>query len=157
MDARIDLERARRDAKALLRAARAGEVVLRADRAPVLADAQREVAVGLGYASWPALVAGVRGAVLLAAAREGRADDVYRALMDGAPANARDETGRTALHLAAEGGFVDVVDVLVGWAAVDRSAVDSSGKDYDVSDQEIQSDMQSAGATAGQITAALKL
>jgi len=36
-------------------------------------------------------------------------------------------------------------------------AVGSAGKDYDVSDDEIKSDMDSAGATAGQITAALKL
>jgi WXG100 family type VII secretion target len=36
-------------------------------------------------------------------------------------------------------------------------AVGSAGKDYDVSDEEIRSDMESAGATAGQITAALKL
>jgi hypothetical protein len=34
VDGRIDLERARRDAKALLRAARAGEALLRTDRAP---------------------------------------------------------------------------------------------------------------------------
>lgn len=36
-------------------------------------------------------------------------------------------------------------------------AVGSAGKDYDVSDEEIRADMDSAGATAGQITAALKL
>lgn len=36
-------------------------------------------------------------------------------------------------------------------------AVGSAGKDYNVSDSEIESDMKSAGATAGQITAALKL
>jgi GNAT superfamily N-acetyltransferase len=125
---RIDLERARRDAKALLRAARAGEVALRTDRAPVLADAQRAVAVELGFASWPALVAGVRGSALLDAAGSGRAEEVYRLLMEGAPANARDGAGRTALHLAAEGGFVDVVDVLVGWVPVDRAALDDAGR-----------------------------
>ena len=88
VDGRIDLERARRDAKALLRAARAGELVLRADRAPALADAQRAVAVELGYASWPALVAAVRGEALLEAAGAGRAAEVYRLLIDGAPPNA---------------------------------------------------------------------
>jgi len=36
-------------------------------------------------------------------------------------------------------------------------AVGSAGKDYEVSDEEIRSDMDSAGATAGQITQALKL
>src|SRR4051812_3454222 len=125
---RIDLERARRDAKALLRAARAGEAELRTDRAPALADAQRAVAVELGYASWPALVAGVRGSALLAAAEAGRASEVYRLLVEGAPANARDGAGRTALHLAAAGAFADVVDVLVGWVPVDREAVDDTGR-----------------------------
>src|SRR5262245_41282553 len=125
---RIDLERARRDAKALLRAARAGSVVLREDRAPVLADAQRAVALQLGYASWPALVRGERGSALLDAAAAGRASDVYRLLVDGAPANARDGAGRTALHLAASGGHADVVDVLVGWVPVERDAVDAAGR-----------------------------
>jgi GNAT superfamily N-acetyltransferase len=128
VDGRIDLERSRRDAKALLRAARAGEVVLRTDRAPVLADAQRAVAVELGFASWPALVASVRGSALLDAAGAGRASDVYRLLIDGAPANARDGAGRTALHLAASGGFADVVAVLIGWVPVDREAVDDAGR-----------------------------
>jgi GNAT superfamily N-acetyltransferase len=126
VDGRIDLERARRDAKALLRAARAGSVVLREDRAPVLADAQRAVAGELGFPSWPALVA---GSALLDAAAAGHAADVYRLLVSGAPANARDGAGRTALHLAAAGGFADVVDVLVGWAPVDRAAVDASGRE----------------------------
>jgi len=36
-------------------------------------------------------------------------------------------------------------------------AVGSAGKDYTVSDDEIRSDMESAGASAGQITTALKL
>src|SRR4051794_41344902 len=49
---RIDLERARREAKALLRAWRAqGRMDVK------LADAQRSVAQGLGARSWPALVA----------------------------------------------------------------------------------------------------
>jgi GNAT superfamily N-acetyltransferase len=132
MDGRIDLERARRDAKELLRAARAGDrdalARMRADRAPVLADAQRAVALALGAPSWPALVRRVRGEELLAAARAGRAGDVYRLLVAGAPANARDERGRTVLHLAAAGGWADVVDVLVGWAPVDRAAVDAAGR-----------------------------
>ncbi|MDG4762749.1 WXG100 family type VII secretion target [Solwaraspora sp. WMMD406] len=36
-------------------------------------------------------------------------------------------------------------------------AVGSAGKDYEVSDEETRSEMDSAGASAGQITAALKL
>jgi hypothetical protein len=56
----IDLEQARRRAKELLRAARAGDVDalarMRDDRAPRLADAQRAVAADLGFGSWPELV-----------------------------------------------------------------------------------------------------
>src|SRR4051794_8123310 len=94
MDGRIDLERARRDAKALLRAARAGEARLRADREPVLADAQRAIAQELGFPSWPAMVGAVAGERLLTAARDGRADDVHRRLMEGAPANYAGPEGR---------------------------------------------------------------
>jgi WXG100 family type VII secretion target len=36
-------------------------------------------------------------------------------------------------------------------------AVGSSGRDYEVSDEEMKSEMERAGATAGSITAALKL
>jgi GNAT superfamily N-acetyltransferase len=60
MDRRTDLDRARREAKALLRAARAGDAEalarMRPDREPRLADAQRAVARELGEPSWPALV-----------------------------------------------------------------------------------------------------
>ncbi|WP_412740765.1 WXG100 family type VII secretion target [Krasilnikovia sp. MM14-A1259] len=50
----------------------------------------------------------------------------------------------------------DMAKLNVALRAV-AEAVGSAGKDYDVSDDEIRSDMQSAGASAGQITAALKL
>lgn len=60
MDRRIDVGRARRDAKALLKAARAGDpqarARLRADREPRLADAQHAIARELGEPSWPALM-----------------------------------------------------------------------------------------------------
>src|SRR5918992_5326205 len=56
----LDLDQARRRAKELLRAARAGDpdalARMRDDRAPRLADAQRAVAADLGFASWSALV-----------------------------------------------------------------------------------------------------
>ena len=59
MDRRIDLDRARREAKALLCAARAGDAEslarMRAEREPRLADAQRAVANDLGEPSWPGL------------------------------------------------------------------------------------------------------
>jgi hypothetical protein len=102
MDGRIDLDRARRDAKALLRAG----------GAPRLADAQRAVARELGATSWPALVRAVEardvdellagggelparlrraaGRRLVEAAREDRADTVSALLELGAPPGARD-------------------------------------------------------------------
>jgi hypothetical protein len=56
----LDLDQARRRAKELLRAARAGDpdalARMRDDRAPRLADAQRAVAADLGFASWSALI-----------------------------------------------------------------------------------------------------
>lgn len=133
-DRRIDLDRARREAKALLRAARAGEREalrrLRPDREPRLADAQRAVAQELGERSWPALVRRVeaQGTALLEAAQEGRAEEVYRLLVAGAPANARHpETGGTALHVASSLGWLDVVDHLVGWVPVAKRARDGAG------------------------------
>jgi ankyrin repeat protein len=84
---RIDLDQARRRAKELLRAARAGDADalarMREDRPPRLADAQRAIAADLGFASWPALVAqseaasgdrDERRARLVSAALDGRAD-----------------------------------------------------------------------------------
>jgi hypothetical protein len=89
----LDLDQARRRAKELLRAARAGDpdalARMRDDRAPRLADAQRAVAADLGFRSWPALVAQVdasrgdreqRRARLVAAALGGRDDVVERLL-----------------------------------------------------------------------------
>src|SRR5262245_34242990 len=71
-DFRIDLERARREAKALLRAARAGDPDalrrMRPDREPRLADAQLVVARALGARSWPALVRRAEGVDELLAA-----------------------------------------------------------------------------------------
>jgi hypothetical protein len=89
MDGRIDLDRARRGAKALLRTWRAAG---RADAK--LADAQLAVARGLGARSWPALVArveaeavtrGERARAFVAAATEGRLDraDALLALEPG--------------------------------------------------------------------------
>ena len=135
MDRPVDIERARRDAKVLLRAARAGDpealARMRSDREPCLADAQHAVARGLGERSWPALVERVDGLGrdLLDAARAGRAEDVYRLLEAGAPPNARDpDSGDTALHLAAFHGWLDALDYLVGWLPVDKHARDTAGR-----------------------------
>jgi ankyrin repeat protein/GNAT superfamily N-acetyltransferase len=58
MHGRLDLTRARREAKALLAAARAGDPAARArlGESPQLSDAQLAVARELGERSWPALV-----------------------------------------------------------------------------------------------------
>ncbi len=132
---RIDLDRARREARALLRAARAGDPEarerLRGDREPRLADAQHRVARDLGEPSWPALVRRVEGegAALIEAARSGEGEEVYRLLEAGAPANARDtETGGTALHVAASLGWLEVVDYLVGWVPLDKLARDRASR-----------------------------
>jgi ankyrin repeat protein len=97
----IDLDQARRQAKELLRAARAEDpealARMRADRAPRLADAQYAVAHELGFTSWPALVAhaeAVRGdrderrRRLVHAALGGRLDRV-EALLEHDPGLAR--------------------------------------------------------------------
>jgi hypothetical protein len=89
----LDLDQARRRAKELLRAARAGDpdalARMRDDRAPRLADAQRAVAADLGFRSWPALVVHVgashgdreeRRARLVSAALGGR-DDLVEGLL----------------------------------------------------------------------------
>jgi ankyrin repeat protein len=93
----IDLDQARRRAKELLRAARAGDVGalerMRDDRAPRLADAQHAVAADLGFDSWPALVAHKEAASgdreerrerLVSAALSGRADIAERLLRQDA-------------------------------------------------------------------------
>jgi ankyrin repeat protein len=93
----LDIEQARRRAKERLRAARRGEVVLREDREPRLADAQRSVANELGFPSWPALVAHVhakggdraeRAARLVGEALAGRAERA-EALLAADPSLAR--------------------------------------------------------------------
>ena len=99
----LDLDQARRRAKELLRAARAGDpdalARMRDDRAPRLADAQRAVAADLGFSSWPALVGHVeatggdrpeRRARLVSAALDGR-DDVAERLLAEDPGLAGDD------------------------------------------------------------------
>lgn len=119
----IDVDQARRRAKELLRAARAGDRAalarLRQDRPPRLADAQRAVAQDLGFTSWPALVGhveaaqgdrGERRARLVASALDGR-DDVAERLLAHDPSLARAGLG-VALVL----GDVGAVEV-----ALDRA------------------------------------
>ncbi|MBI1685635.1 ankyrin repeat domain-containing protein [Caulobacter hibisci] len=65
-------------------------------------------------------------ASFFAAAREGRADLVTTLLDAGAPIDARDDRGYTALTLAAYNGKADLVSVLIARGA-DACAVDPRG------------------------------
>jgi ankyrin repeat protein len=82
----IDLDQARRRARELLRAARAGDpgalARMRDDRPPRLADAQRAVAADLGFKSWPALLAHVEAT---AGDRPQRRVRLVRAALNGRP------------------------------------------------------------------------
>ena len=131
----VDVDRARRDAKRLVAAARRGDTAalerMRPDRAPRLADAQHAVAQSLGFRSWAGLLRAHEdaGAALRRAARAGDEDQLYRLLDAGAPPNARDRrTGRTALLEAAAADQLDSVSALVGWVPVDRRALDRRGR-----------------------------
>jgi ankyrin repeat protein/GNAT superfamily N-acetyltransferase len=106
MDARpVDLARARREAKALLRGARSGDAAALArvgTPTPTLSDAQLAVARELGARSWPALVRRVeRGRELVLAATSARQSDA-EALLDPALA-------RAALDVALVIGDADAV------------------------------------------------
>ncbi len=131
----VDVDRARRDAKQVVAAARRGETAalerMRPDRAPRLADAQHAVARSLGFRSWADLVRAHAdtGADVRRAARAGDEDELYRLLEAGAPPNARDRrNGRTALLDAVVADQLDSVGALVGWVPVDRQALDRRGR-----------------------------
>ena len=118
---RIDVERARREAKALLDKARAGDpqalARLRPDRPPRLADAQHAVALSFGHWNWAELVRLCEdsGAALRRAARTGDEDRVSELLEAGAQVNEPDpRTGRTPLLEAVAADQLDSVAVLVG-------------------------------------------
>src|SRR5262245_11151399 len=126
MDGRIDLERARRDAKALLSGARARlpdatsrlrAAGLRSDRPPCLADAQAAVARELGVEGWPDLLRDVESGgrtPLMTAALAGDARTVAALLAGGADPGVRNPaTGRTALHDAARSGDGRAVSALL--------------------------------------------
>jgi GNAT superfamily N-acetyltransferase len=131
---RIDVDRARREAKALLASARGGDPTamaqLRDDRPPALADAQRAIARRHGYRSWQGLLAvNDVGRQLRAAARRGDEDEVYALLLAGADPNAVSRrSGHTALHVAAAADALDSVSVLVGWVPADKNRRDVRGR-----------------------------
>src|SRR5689334_12100039 len=118
----MDLERARREAKALLKAARAGDPAalarVGAGPAPKLAAAQRAVARELGERSWPRLVRRAElGAALVEAARARDVAALRALLRLGAPPDARGRLGGTALHHAAWLGDATAVRVLLAHGA----------------------------------------
>jgi ankyrin repeat protein/GNAT superfamily N-acetyltransferase len=108
----VDLARARREAKKLLRAARAGDRAAReriGTPTPQLSDAQLAIARELGARSWPALAreVGARDA-LIAAVAAGDAEALRAALAAGADP---DEPG--ALHAAARAADPACVTLLL--------------------------------------------
>src|SRR5918992_2412769 len=132
----LDFDQARRRAKELLRAARAGDADalarMRDDRPPRLADAQRAVAADLGFRSWPALVAHVPsvraehpGLPLRHADAEelprwasAGDDEVVARLLDaGVRLDARGVDDGTALHYAGMWGRASTVELLLSRGA----------------------------------------
>jgi ankyrin repeat protein/GNAT superfamily N-acetyltransferase len=106
MDPTVDLARARREAKALLRAARAGDrgAAARIGTAdPKLSDAQLAIARELGARSWPALVRRVEaGRAFVLAATSGRRAEA-EALLAG-------DLARSGLDAALALGDADALD-----------------------------------------------
>lgn len=62
------------------------------------------------------------------AAREGDLDAVRHALRHSADINARDQQGRSALHLAAGGGHDELTSILIGEFGADVNARDLNGQ-----------------------------
>src|SRR3954468_7875170 len=109
---RIDLERARREAKALLAAARAGDAAARArlgevPGGPQLATAQLAIARELGERSWPALA---RRAELESATTLERAQAFVRA----ATSDRLDHADALLERAPAIGGTLPAVRLLLG-------------------------------------------
>lgn len=117
----INLDQARRQAKELLRAARAGDpqalARLRPGRSPRLADAQYAIAQELGFASWPTLVTHVEAVAgdrnerrrrLVNAALGGRLDRV-EALLEHDP-----QLATARLDVALVLGETDAVTAALG-------------------------------------------
>jgi ankyrin repeat protein len=124
----ISLDQARRQAKELLRAARDGDSEalsrLRSDREPRLADAQRVVAAGLGFASWPALVAYVEATAGDRAARRARLLDFCL----GSGSVARPRWDRAEALLAHDPGLADrslAVSLVIGDGEAVGAALDA--------------------------------
>jgi hypothetical protein len=137
-----DLSQARRRAKELLRAARAGDPAalarLRADRPPRLADAQRAVARELGLRSWAGLVErAAAGPATLAAARAtwGERGEVEletdRDYLPGRPVRVRVRKRGHRYLLDDLAGAVRSAGAPPGWAAVAEGVVAERGLNVD--------------------------
>jgi hypothetical protein len=112
----IDLEQARRRAKELLREARSGDAVLRADRAPRLADAQHAVAQELGFRSWAALTG---------AARAERVVEPGPEYVPGAPVRVRIRRREHRYDIHDDGEAVRRAGAPPGWLDAARRTVDA--------------------------------
>ena len=121
---KLNLDQARRQAKELLSAARAGDADARArmrsDRALRLADAQRAVASELGFRSWPALVA--HG--------DGRADSLHDTgaeYVPGQPIRIRVRRRTHRYDIDDMGEAVAIAGHPPGWLTVARRVVAAAG------------------------------
>jgi antitoxin (DNA-binding transcriptional repressor) of toxin-antitoxin stability system len=115
----LDLDQARRRARELLRAARAGDPValarMRDDRAPRLADAQRAVAADLGFRSWPALVAHVEASRADRDQRTGIVRETGLSYAPGRPIRVRVRRRGVRYDIDDMGGAVALAGRPPGW------------------------------------------
>jgi hypothetical protein len=127
----LDLDQARRRAKELLRAARAGDpdalAQMRDDRPPRLADAQRAVAADLGFRSWPALVAQMEAAHGDRGERTETVRETGLSYAPGRPIRVRVRRRGVRYHIDDMGGAVAFAGRAPGWLEAAERVVEAMG------------------------------
>jgi hypothetical protein len=127
----LDLDQARRRARELLRAARAGDPAARArmrgDRTPRLADAQRAVAADLGFPSWPALVGHVEASRGEHAERRAIVRETGLSYMPGRPIRVSVRRRGNRYHIDDMGAAVAIAGRPAGWLEAAERAVGELG------------------------------
>jgi hypothetical protein len=127
----LDLDQARRRAKQLLRAARAGDpdalARMRDDRAPRLADAQRAVAADVGFRSWPALVAHVDGSRGDHGERTETVREMGLSYAPGRPIRVRVRRRGVRYDISDMGGAVAFAGRPPGWLVAAERVVETLG------------------------------